>query len=125
MIALNNREICIEDNTLNNKNKYVFQIASFVFDYENMILMRKGNFCRLTCKETDLLKLLCVNKNSVLTREFILKTIWRNDDYFLGRSMDVYISKLRKYLKFDKNISIVTIHGIGFKLRIEENNKIK
>jgi len=123
MTGLNNRKICIEDDTLNNKD--VFHIASFVFDYENMILTRKDRFQKLTRKEADLLKLLYIHKNNVLTREFILKTIWGDDDYFLGRSMDVYISRLRKYLKSDKNISIVTVHGTGFKLEVKENNKIR
>jgi len=65
------------------------------------------------------LKLLCQNKDRVLKREEILKAVWGNDDYFLGRSMDVFISKLRKYLKEDPRVQIVNYHGVGFRLEID------
>jgi two-component system OmpR family response regulator len=71
---------------------------------------------KLTTKETELLKLLCINKNSVLERNFALKAIWIDDNYFNARSMDVYIAKLRKYLKDDPSVEIINIHGKGFKL---------
>jgi two-component system OmpR family response regulator len=71
---------------------------------------------KLTTKESDLLKLLCANKNSVLDRNFALKTIWVDDNYFNARSMDVYIAKLRKYLKDDSQVQIINVHGKGFKL---------
>jgi DNA-binding response OmpR family regulator len=121
MTDINNKEINIERVPLINKS--VFQIANIVFDYENMVFKWNDYLRKLTWKEADLLKLFFLNKNNVLTREFILKTIWGDDSYFLGRSMDVYISKLRKYLKLDGTISIVTIHGIGFKLEVDENHK--
>jgi two-component system OmpR family response regulator len=70
----------------------------------------------LTTKESELLKLLCNNKNMVLERNFALKTIWIDDNYFNARSMDVYIAKLRKYLKDDPAVQILNIHGKGFKL---------
>ena len=113
----NNNEICV----IKNSKKYVFEIANIAFDYENMIIMRKGCIYKLTKKEADLLMLFYLNKNNILTREFILKSIWGDDNYYMGRSMDVYISKLRKYLKFIKKISIETIHGTGFKLKVEED----
>jgi len=71
---------------------------------------------KLTNKESQLLRLLCQNKNETLDRSAALKMIWRDDSYFNARSMDVYIAKLRKYLKKDDSISIITMHGEGFKL---------
>ena len=71
---------------------------------------------KLTTKESELLKLLCQNKDQVLERSVALKKIWHDDTYFNARSMDVYITKLRKHLKEDENIQILTIHGQGFKL---------
>ena len=72
----------------------------------------------LTKKEAELLKLLCLNRNGILERETALKLAWGEDDYFLGRSMDVFISKLRKYLKADSKIKITNVHGVGFKLEV-------
>jgi DNA-binding response OmpR family regulator len=74
---------------------------------------------KLTSREAELLKLFCLNENSVLDRNFALKTIWLDDNYFNGRSMDVYITKLRKYLKEDPNIEIINVHGKGFKMLTE------
>jgi DNA-binding response OmpR family regulator len=71
---------------------------------------------KLTTKESELLKLLCNNANNVLERNFALKSIWINDNYFNARSMDVYITKLRKYLKEDPAVEILNIHGKGYKL---------
>jgi two-component system, OmpR family, response regulator len=93
-----------------------FKIGEYIFDTEKQILSIKNKIQKLTTKETDLLKLLCVNKNSVLDRNFALKTIWIDDNYFNARSMDVYIAKLRKYLKEDSSVEIINIHGKGFKL---------
>ena len=72
----------------------------------------------LTSKESELLKLLCENNNETLNRELALSLIWKDDNYFTSRSMDVYITKLRNYLKDDDSIEIVNIHGVGFKLLI-------
>lgn len=73
----------------------------------------------LSPKENELLKMLCEYKNDLLKRELALKKIWGNDNYFNGRSMDVYIAKLRKYLKDDVDVEIVNIHGDGFKLNVK------
>jgi DNA-binding response OmpR family regulator len=73
----------------------------------------------LTRKENALLKLLVENKNQLLTREVALKSVWGDDDYFIGRSMDVFIAKLRKYLRNDPEISITNVHGTGFKLEMK------
>ena len=74
----------------------------------------------LTKKEAELLRMLCLHKDQVLTREMALTVVWGSDDYFLGRSMDVFITKLRKYLKADERIKIMNVHGVGFKLIVDE-----
>lgn len=93
-----------------------YKIGIFDFDYNQQILSYNGETNKLTTKENELLKLLCKNKNGVLERNDALKAVWGDDNYFNGRSMDVYIAKLRKHLKFDSNIEIINIHGKGFKL---------
>jgi DNA-binding response OmpR family regulator len=94
----------------------VFKIGQFTFNYSNMLLKSDRNEQKLTKTEAAVLKLLCQNKNKVLRREDALTTIWGENDYFMGRSMDVYITKLRKFLRQDGSLSIVNIHNIGFKL---------
>lgn len=96
----------------------LISIGIFSFDYTNQVLHSPSGEKRLTRKEAELLRLLCQNVNKVLRREYALKAVWGEDDYFMGRSMDVYITKLRKILSEDKNISIVNIHKIGFKLEV-------
>jgi DNA-binding response OmpR family regulator len=96
----------------------VFEIGKFVFDSKNMVLKFGDHIQNLTKKEGDLLRLLALTPNEILEREMALRIVWGNDDYFLGRSMDVFITKLRKYLKSDPSVSIENIHGIGFKLII-------
>jgi DNA-binding response OmpR family regulator len=82
-----------------------------------MQVLSKGEFSvSLTTKESDLLILLYKNKNDILERDHALKAIWGDDNYFNGRSMDVYIAKLRKHLKHDEEIQIINVHGRGFKL---------
>ena len=94
----------------------ILQIGNYSFDTKLQKLIIKKEEQKLTTKETDLLKLLCKNKNRVLERNNALKAVWGDDNYFNGRSMDVYITKLRKYLKKDPNIQIINVHGKGFKL---------
>ncbi|MBI9071186.1 MAG: response regulator transcription factor [Melioribacteraceae bacterium] len=93
-----------------------FEIGSYNFDYNKRLLTRNGNDQKLTSKESELLKLLCLSKNEVMNRSEALKSIWNEDSYFTGRSMDVYIAKLRNYLKEDPCIEIINVHGAGFKL---------
>jgi DNA-binding response OmpR family regulator len=93
-----------------------YQIGEYVFDSQKQLLEHNKKQLKLTTKESELLKLLCNNKNNVLERNFALKTIWQEDSYFNARSMDVYITKLRKYLKDDPSIQILNIHGKGYKL---------
>jgi two-component system OmpR family response regulator len=97
-------------------DKSDFVIGKYKFDYKHQILDLKGVQHKLTTKEAELLKLLCMNANNVLDRNFALKSIWLDDNYFNGRSMDVYIAKLRKYLKDDPNVELINVHGKGFKL---------
>lgn len=97
----------------------VYQIGRYNFDHKNMILSLEGQERVLTRKENALLKLLYENRNQLLPRDIALKSVWGNDDYFIGRSMDVFIAKLRKYLKDDPSIYITNVHGTGFKLEIK------
>lgn len=96
-----------------------FAIGEFLFYSDKQVLSHNGVEQKLTTKESDLLKLLCINKNAILERNFALKTIWVDDNYFNARSMDVYITKLRKYLKSDPSVEIMNIHGKGFKLIVK------
>ncbi|MFD1771853.1 response regulator transcription factor [Sphingobacterium suaedae] len=95
-----------------------FEIGDYFFDYTSQIISYKGQQQKLSTKEAELLRLLCLNKNDVLTREEALVKIWHDDNYFTGRSMDVFLSKLRKYLKEDPNVEIVNVHGKGYKLLV-------
>jgi DNA-binding response OmpR family regulator len=95
-----------------------FKLGDFKFDCTNFVLQHDSGEKTLTQKEAEVLKLLCRNKDRVLKREEILNAVWGNDDYFLGRSMDVFISKLRKYLKDDPRVQIVNYHGVGFRLEV-------
>lgn len=99
-----------------NDTQTEFVIGKYKFDYPHQILEINGSQQKLTTKEADLLKLLCLNVNDILDRNFALKAIWKDDNYFNGRSMDVYIAKLRKYLKDDPSVEIINVHGKGFKL---------
>ena len=94
----------------------VFDFGAFHFDYDKQFLQGPAGDSKLTSKESELLRLLCLHINEPLDRSTALKIIWRDDSYFNARSMDVYIAKLRKLLKADENIRIITLHGSGFKL---------
>jgi two-component system, OmpR family, response regulator VicR len=96
--------------------KQVFKIGKYTFDYDRHILTFDDQNQKLTSKESELLRLLCINLNQAMDRTTALKYIWKDDSYFNARSMDVYITKLRKYLKLDEEIQILTLHGEGFKL---------
>jgi DNA-binding response OmpR family regulator len=95
-----------------------YTLGELRFDCHNFTLYHRTGEKTLTQKEAEVLRLLCQNKDRVLKREEILTAVWGNDDYFLGRSMDVFISKLRKYLKEDPRVQIVNYHGVGFKLEV-------
>ncbi|KXK37105.1 MAG: response regulator transcription factor [Saprospiraceae bacterium] len=98
----------------------IYKIGAYSFDYRNLTLSINNEPRNLTQKEADLLKMLLDHKNNVVKRSLILEKLWGEDDYFLGRSMDVFISRLRKYLAGDPGIKLDNIHGVGFKLVVEE-----
>jgi DNA-binding response OmpR family regulator len=102
------------------KEKIVFKIGNFVFDSQKQILSISDKQTKLTTKESELLGLLCANANDILERNYTLKTIWIDDNYFNARSMDVYITKLRKLLKDDESVQIINIHGKGYKLIVPQ-----
>jgi DNA-binding response OmpR family regulator len=100
----------------------VYQLGAYSFEPANMNLIGEHENRSLTRKETALLKILCENENQLIARDYILKEIWGDDDYFLGRSMDVFIAKLRKYLSEDPSLAITNVHGAGFKLETQITN---
>lgn len=102
------------------KTPDILQVGFFTFEHDNLKLLHDGKEDNLTQKEGDLLLLLIEHKEQILKRGEILKKLWGTDDYFLGRSMDVFISRLRKYLKPDTRIKIENIHSVGFRLTVEE-----
>ena len=109
ILKRNEEEVRISENI-------VFDMGSYHFNPKLRELIIDGKTQILSPKENDLLKMLAEHKNDLLPREKALKRIWGSDTYFNGRSMDVYIAKLRKYLKEDSKIEIVNIHGNGFRL---------
>jgi len=99
-----------------NKSNESFSIGEYSFDPLKQMLAFGDQIIKLTTKESELLELLCIHGNEILERNFALKTIWIDDNYFNARSMDVYITRLRKYLKKDPSVKILNIHGRGYKL---------
>ena len=95
-----------------------YPLGSLMFDYNNLTLTNGSHVVNLTQREADLLKYLSENANRVIKRSDILLSVWGEDDYFLGRSLDVFISRLRKYLKPDERISVENVHGVGFRFII-------
>lgn len=93
-----------------------FNVGKYSFDYNTQKLGLNGEEVKLTTKENELLFLLCKHKNGLLERNYALNAIWGDDNYFNGRSMDVYIAKLRKHLRLDETVEILNVHGRGFKL---------
>lgn len=104
---------------IKNELPLLIPIGKFTFDYSNHLLKLENEEKRLTKKEADVLRLLSINMNKIVLREVVLKNIWGDDDYFMGRSMDVYIAKLRKFLLDDPNVTIVNIPRTGFKLEVK------
>ncbi|MDZ7879997.1 MAG: response regulator transcription factor [Saprospiraceae bacterium] len=94
-------------------------IGNYLLDHKNLLLKFENQAKNLTQKEADLLKMFMENKNEVIKRSHILETLWGEDDYFLGRSLDVFISRLRKYLSQDERISVENIHSVGFRMKID------
>lgn len=103
----------------NNIYKNEVHIGSYTFIDEELLLKHTDYERRLTLKEAELIKLFANNQNTVLTRDDILNKVWGSNDYFLGRSLDVFISRLRKYFSHDPNIKIINLHGIGFRFSVK------
>ncbi len=98
-----------------------FKIGHYSFNYKNQLLSSKGNSRRLTSKESNILRFLCISKNNIVRREDLLMSVWGDDDYFIGRSLDVFISKLRRYLNDDPSVKIECIPKVG--LILTDNEK--
>ncbi len=105
-----------DENTKAPGTENIYTIGSYTFDYHRQTLISKSKEQKLTSKEAGLLRLLCTHANEVLDRPTALNEIWNDDSYFNARSMDVYIVKLRKYLKDDPRVELLNVHGVGFKL---------
>jgi len=99
----------------NGTEQNFYKVGYFNFYSDSLILEANGERKTLTYKEAELLRYFCDNPNKVLSRSDILKQVWGSDDYYLGRSLDVFISRLRKYLSSDENVKILNLHGIGFR----------
>jgi len=106
--------------TTSEPQQSTFELGKYRFDFDHQLLSFDDNTQKLTSKESALLKLFCENKNQPINRSFALKLIWGDDSYFNARSMDVYITKLRKHLKDDASLQIMHVHGEGFKLLVSE-----
>jgi len=100
-----------------------FTIGAYHFNFPLRILNHNGDKAKLSPKEAALLKMFCMRMNNILPRSEALTKIWGEDNYFTARSMDVFVTKLRKYLKGDENIEIVNIHGNGFQLKVREKTE--
>ncbi|MBA3648885.1 MAG: response regulator transcription factor [Chitinophagales bacterium] len=102
------------------QTKLKFTVGQYNFDFSNLTLGIDRKEITLTMREAEVLRWLCMKQNEVIPREELLKQIWGADDYYLGRSLDVFISRLRKYLRDDSKISIDNIHSVGFKLVVKD-----
>lgn len=95
-----------------------FKVGKYDFDFTTQLITHGDQQQKLSTKEAELLRLLCLRQNEVLTREEALLNIWHDDNYFNGRSMDVFLSKIRKYLREDPSVEIINVHGKGYKLLV-------
>lgn len=105
-----------------NHSKELFTFGNFTFDYQNLLLKSKQKSKRLTQKESEVLRALCMKDNELITRDSIMVSIWGNSDYFVGRSLDVFIAKLRKYLSEDPTISIDNVPKVGYILKTHKKS---
>lgn len=103
-----------------NEAPSIFKMGNYKFDFNNLSLSINGDKNMLTMKEAELLRYFCMNRDKILKREDILRNLWGDDDYFMGRSLDVFISRLRKFLQKEPAIQIENIHSVGFRLSIHK-----
>ncbi len=99
----------------------LLSIGKFTFNYDKRFLMNGYDERKLSCKEAELLFVLATNKNRLINRKYILQHVWGRDDYFTSKSMDVYLTKIRKFLRSDPNIEVINVYGLGYKLIIPEH----
>jgi DNA-binding response OmpR family regulator len=111
-------EAILRRSSTSDQSQATYEIGDYVFNptKQTLVYSVDGTEEKLTSKEAELLRYLCINRNNVLDRNFALRTIWNDDSYFNARSMDVYITKLRKFLKDDPSVQIINVRGKGFKL---------
>lgn len=124
VLRINNLLSRINGTRQNGQNP-VFKLGNLTFNADQHILKTPGETINLTKKEAGLLRLLCINNGELIKREVALRIVWGNDDYFTGRSMDVFITRLRKYLKADRRVKIENVHGVGFQLITPEKVLVK
>lgn len=117
-IFLKRSQVFANDNTT---EKHTFTIGKFIFDFRELTLSSEKENHTLTLREAELLRMLCLNPNQVLKRDTILHNVWGEDDYYIGRSLDVFVSRLRKFFQSDPNIEIENIRGVGFKFIVKED----
>lgn len=103
---------------IQSSNVVEYQIGSLLFKFNELKIYNGEQSSSLTQKEAELLRFFCENKNVILKREEVLLNVWGKDDYFLGRSMDVFVTKLRKHIKPDNTLQLETIHGIGYRFNV-------
>nr|WP_321355041.1 response regulator transcription factor [uncultured Draconibacterium sp.] len=106
---------------IDSESSSVLKIGKFDFHFDDLSLTLNGEARNLTLKEAELIRYFAQNANKVLSRNEILENVWGSDDYFLGRSLDVFISRLRKYFKADASVKIINLHGIGFRFSVKKD----
>lgn len=106
--------------TENTELKTILNIRNFEFNFKELKLKYQDTVYDLTLREAELLRMFCLNKNQVIKRDDILKQVWGEDDYYIGRSLDVFISRLRKYFQDDPGVTIDNIRSVGFKLSVKD-----
>ncbi|WP_347840064.1 response regulator transcription factor [uncultured Draconibacterium sp.] len=111
-----------QSHPVNDTSAAVIKIGNFDFHFDDLSLTLNGETRSLTLKEAELIRFFAKNANKVLSRNEILEKVWGSDDYFLGRSLDVFISRLRKYFKADPSVKITNLHGIGFRFSVKKEN---
>ena len=109
-------EVFLKRNSISGHEVSIFPIGKILFDYNNLTLKSDVLKFNLTQKEADILKIFCQNPNILIKRDTLLNKVWGDNDYFMGRSLDVFIVKLRKYLITEPSVEIQNVHGVGFKL---------
>ena len=112
-------ELSVNHSQMESAHNPVIQIGTYIFDFRKFQLIYQGEVKKLSHREAELLRILCVNQNQTVERKTILKSIWGDDSFFNSRNLDVYITKLRSYLKEDPNVRIITLKGFGYQFVVD------